>query len=213
MELLNTFVEEFLTPFAGNPHLGLFLIVWFSAIFPLAPPEEAFTLLGGAAVAGGVLNGFWAGVAIIGGIIATNVTQYWMGRGGLKLLSGTRLGNRIINSKSFRKARRAMIEKGIWAIVGCRFFFGTRAPTYLATGFFRYRFWKFFAIDSTVVLLHGIPFLIIGYIFHEQIDSILTFMEELGIWGLVLLIALIAGFFGYKIWRGRRHEREQETEP
>lgn len=213
MELLNSFVDNFLTPFAGNPHLGLFLVVWFSAIFPLAPPEEAFTLLGGAAVAGGVLDGFWAGVAIIGGIIATNVTQYWMGRGGLKLLSGTRLGNRIINSKSFRNARRAMIEKGIWAIVGCRFFFGTRAPTYLATGFFRYRFWKFFAIDSTVVLLHGIPFMIVGYLFHEQIDGILTFMEELGIWSLLILIVLIGGFFGFKIWRARRREANQEAQP
>ena len=207
VDLLNAFVDDFLTPFAGNPHLGLFLVVWFSAIFPLAPPEEAFTLLGGAAVAGGVLDGFGAGAAILGGIIATNATQYWMGRGGLKLLSGTRFGNRIINSKSFRRARRAMLEKGIWAIVGCRFFFGTRAPTYMATGFFRYRFWKFFAIDSSVVLLHGIPFLIVGYLFHEQIDGIISFMEELGLWSLLLLIAVIAGFFGTKVLLARRRAR------
>jgi membrane protein DedA with SNARE-associated domain len=211
LELLNSFVDNFLTPFAGNPHLGLFLIVWFSAIFPLAPPEEAFTLLGGAAVAGGVLDGFWTGTAIIGGIIATNITQYWMGRGGLKLLSGTRIGKRIIDSRSFRRARQAMIEKGIWAIVGCRFFFGTRAVTYMATGFFRYRFWKFTAIDSSVVLLHGIPFLIVGYLFHEQIDGIITFMERLGVWSLVVLIALIAAFFGFKFWRARSAPADKEA--
>ncbi len=211
MDLLNSFVEHFLTPFAGNPHIGLFLVVWFSAVFPLAPPEEAFTLLGGAAVAGGILNWFGAGLAILGGIMATNATQYWMGRGGLKLLSGTRLGNRIVNSTSFRKARKAMLEKGIWAIVGCRFFFGTRAPTYMATGFFRYRFWKFFSIDSTAVLLHGIPFLILGYVFHEQIGGLLSFMERLGLWSLLFLVAIVGLFIGLKILLRKRQQAKENN--
>ena len=210
MELLSAFVEDFLVPFAGNPHLGLFLVVWFTAIFPLAPPEEAFTLLGGAAVAGGVLHWFGAGLALIGGIIATNVTLYWWGRAGLKLLSGTRLGNRIIGSKGFKRARRAMLDRGIWAIVGCRFFFGTRTPTYLATGFFRYRFWKFLLIDSTVVLLHAIPFMFIGYLFNEQIDGIIDFMQRLGIWSLVLLLGLIVAFFGIQHWLGLRRQARKE---
>ncbi len=161
MEILQAFVDDFLTPFAGNHHLGLFLVIWFSAIFPLAPPEEAFTLLGGAGMAAGIFHPITGTIAILGGIIITDCTQYWMGRGGLKLLSGTRIGNRFINSKKFKKARKAMREKGIWAIIGCRFFFGTRAPTYIATGFLRYRFWKFVIIESVVVVLHGILFIVV----------------------------------------------------
>ncbi|HOX46589.1 MAG TPA: hypothetical protein PK668_23520 [Myxococcota bacterium] len=210
MDLLQSFVHDFLTPFGGNPHLGLFLIVWFSAVFPLAPPEEAFTLLGGACVAGGFLNWFWGSLAILGGIIATNVTQYWIGRGGLKLLSGTGLGNRILHSKGFRKARTAMLERGIWAIVGCRFFFGTRAPTYLATGFFRYRFWKFFAVDSSVVVLHGVLFILIGYSFSDQIGGVLSFMEELGLWSLLLLVVAVAAFLGVRLYLARRRAARAE---
>lgn len=204
MELLQIFVEQYLQPFAGNPHLGLFLVVWFSAIFPLALPEEAFTLLGGAAVASGILESSPTAMAILGGIIATNITQYWMGRGGLKLIQNTRLGKRITQSKSFLRSRQAMIEKGIWAIVTCRFFFGARAPTYMATGFFRYHFWKFTLVDSSVVLLHGIPFLLIGYYYADQIDGILSWVRQLGIWSLLLLALIIGSYFGIKSLIGKR---------
>lgn len=210
MEILQAFVDDFLTPFAGNPHFGLFLIVWFSAIFPLAPPEEAFTLLTGAAIAGGILHWFLGPLAVIAGIIATNITQYWMGRGVLKMFMGTRIGNKFVNSKRFKRARETMKRKGIWAIVGCRFFFGTRAPTYVATGFLRYRFWKFVAIDSTTTVLHGLAGLIIGYIFSDQIDSIIMAMKELGIWSLILLIALILAIFGIKYLRRKKTDAQPD---
>jgi membrane protein DedA with SNARE-associated domain len=204
LELLQTFINDFLTPIGGDPHVGLFLFVWFSAIFPLAPPEEAFTLLGGACIATGVLEPLWGGLAIIGGIIATDLTQYWMGRGGLRLLSGTKIGKRLIRSRSFERARLGFEKKGLWAIIGCRFFFGTRAPTYMATGFLHYSFLKFAIVDSSVVLVHGLAFLSVGYIFHKQIDSIMEFFERLGIWSLVVLVGLIALFFIYKYIKNRR---------
>lgn len=205
LELLQSFVNDFLTPFAGNPHFGLFLFVWlFSAFNPLAPPEEAFTLLGGACMAGGFIDPILGSLAMIGGIIVTNISQYWMGRGVLKLLSGTRVGKRFIESRSFKNASSKMTEKGIWAIIGCRFFFGTRAPTYVASGFLRYPFWKFVAIDSSMVLVHAVPLIIIGYVFSEQIDSVINVMKEAGIWSLVVLITLIALFFVYKYLKNRR---------
>ena len=46
-----------------------------------------------------------------------------------------------------------MADKGIWAIILCRFVFGTRAPTYVASGFLRYSFPKFVAVDSSVAQL------------------------------------------------------------
>jgi len=204
LELLQTFINDFLTPIGGDPHVGLFLFVWFSAIFPLAPPEEAFTLLGGACIATGVLEPLWGGLAIISGIIATDLTQYWMGRGGLRLLSGTRIGKRLIRSRSFERARSGFEKKGIWAIIGCRFFFGTRAPTYMATGFLHYSFLKFAIVDSSVVLVHGLAFISIGYIFHRQIDHIMVFFEKLGIWSLVAIVGLIAVFFTYKYMKRKR---------
>ena len=209
MELLQSFINDFLTPIFGDPHVGLFAFVWFSAVFPLAPPEEAFTLLGGACIATGVLQPVWGTLAIIGGIIATDLTQYWMGRGGLKLLGGTRIGKRFIRSRSFQNAREKFERKGVWAIVGCRFFFGTRAPTYMATGFLSYSFLKFAIIDSSVVVLHGALFLTIGYLCHEQIDSIVEFFEKLGIWSLVVLVVLIALFFAYKYMKNRREQTDQ----
>jgi membrane protein DedA with SNARE-associated domain len=205
LELLQAFVDEFLTPFGGNPHFGLFLFVWlFSVVNPLAPPEEAFTLLGGACMAMGLLHPFWGGLAIIAGIIITDMSQYWIGRGVLKLLTGTRIGNRFIQSRGFKNARKKMAEKGIWAIVACRFFFGTRAPTYVASGFLRYNFPKFAAVDSSIVVLHGVLFLVVGYLFSEQIDGVLVFMEELGIWSLLVLLGLIALYFTIRYLKARR---------
>ena len=204
MDVLQSFVDHFLTPFAGNPHLGLFLVVWFSAIFPLALPEEAFTLLGGACVAHGILQPIPAAAAILGGIILTNDTQYWMGRGVLKLLSGTRLGKRILASPGFRRSEDLMHRRGLWAIVGCRFFFGTRAPTYVAAGFLRFPFLKFWAVDSSVVLLHGIPFLVAGYFFSDGIGEIISAMEQLGYWSLALLVGLIGLIYGTRWWLAKR---------
>ena len=154
-------------------------------------------------MAAGVFHPVTGTIAILGGIIITDCTQYWMGRGGLKLLSGTRIGNRFINSKKFKKARKAMREKGIWAIIGCRFFFGTRAPTYVATGFLRYRFWKFVLIESIVVVLHGILFIVVGYIFSDQIDSLMIATKEMGIWSLVILLLFIGLIVAYKYYKNR----------
>jgi membrane protein DedA with SNARE-associated domain len=103
-----------------------------------------------------------------------------------------------------------MERKGIWAIVGCRFFFGTRAPTYVATGFLRYRFWKFVAIDATTTVLHGVAGLVIGYIFSDQIDSIIMAMKELGIWSLILLIVLILAIFGIKYLRRKKTDAKPD---
>ncbi len=206
MDVIQTFFEQYLTPFAGNPHLGLFLVVWFSAIFPLALPEEAFTLLGGACVAHGLLEPLPTALAILGGIIATNDTQYWMGRGVLGLLRTTRLGQRMIRSHSFQRSQDLMHRKGLWAIVGCRFFFGTRAPTYMAAGFLHFPFLKFWLVDTSVVLLHGIPFLLVGYFFAGGIARILNAMEQLGYWSLALLVAflLLCLLISHLIGRRRR---------
>ena len=206
MEDLASFITGVLTPIFGEPHLGLFLFVWFSAIFPLAPPEEAFTLLGGACIAQGILSLYWGPLAIVGGIIATNVTQYWMGRGVLKLFSGTRLGKRIIRSHSFRRAKESFLRKGVWAIVGCRFFFGTRAPTYVVTGFLRYNFWKFFAIDSSVAIVHSMAFLVIGVVFQQQIHSLIVLVKQLGIWSLVILVAAIIIFVLLRRYLDKRRD-------
>jgi membrane protein DedA with SNARE-associated domain len=209
LEDLASFITSVLKPLFGEPHFGLFLFVWFSAIFPLAPPEEAFTLLGGACIAQGILSLYWGPMAIIGGIITTNVTQYWMGRGVLKLFSGTRIGKRIIHSHTFGRAKKSFIRKGIWAIVGCRFFFGTRAPTYVVTGFLRYHFWKFFAIDSSVSVLHGVAFLVAGYVFQQQIQSVIILVKRLGVWSLVILAGLIVFFFLFRRYlEHRRGDRE-----
>ncbi|MBN2493708.1 MAG: hypothetical protein JXR96_03865 [Deltaproteobacteria bacterium] len=210
MEILESFFADFLAPAVGDAHLGLYLLVCLTAVFPLAPPEEAFTLLGGACIAGGILHPFWGSAAVLGGIISVNSGLYWMGRGGLKLLSGTRIGNRIVNSLEFKQARKTMYRRGIWAIVGCRFFFGTRTPTYLAAGFFRYRFPKFLLIDGITVVLHGILFLLIGYWCSDQIDGIVHFMERMGIWSLVLLLLIIAAFFGAHHWMIKRRRSEWE---
>ncbi len=192
MEILRAFIHDVLTPLFGGPHLGLFLFVWFSAVFPLAPPEEAFTLLGGACIAAGVLAPFNGALVIIGGIIATDLTQYWMGRGVLGLLGKYHWGKRLVESRALRRARAAFARKGIWAIVSCRFFFGTRAPTYVAAGFLRYSFPRFAIVDSSIVLVHGAAFLVVGYIFSAQIDRIVEFTRALGVWALVALVMLIA---------------------
>lgn len=213
MDYLQYFVEHFLTPFAGNPHLGLFLVVWFSAIFPLALPEEAFTLLGGACVAKGILQPIPAGLAILGGIIITNDTQYWMGRGVLKLLSGTRIGKRFICSRTFQHSEDVMHRRGLWAIVGCRFFFGTRAPTYVAAGFLRFPFLKFWAVDSSVVMLHGIPFILVGFFFADGIDRIISAMAQLGYWSLALLVAFIVTVVGIRYLLGRRRAAREGCLP
>ncbi len=213
MEDLASFITAVLKPLFGEPHFGLFLFVWFSAIFPLALPEEAFTLLGGACMAQGILSLYWGPLAIVGGIIITNVTQYWMGRGVLKLFSGTRVGKHIIRSRSFRRAKDSFYRKGIWAIVGCRFFFGTRAPTYVVTGFLRYHFWKFFAIDSSVSVVHGMSFLVIGYLFQQQIQSLLVVIKQLGIWSLGILVALIVLFFFLRRYLDQKREDRELPYP
>jgi hypothetical protein len=70
---------------------------------------------------------------------------------------------------------------------------------------------KFFSVDSSVVLLHGIPFLFVGFFFASGIGHIIKAMEALGIWSLVLLVAVIALFFLVKHFIDKRtYAREAE---
>jgi membrane protein DedA with SNARE-associated domain len=208
LELLQSFVNDFLSPLGGDPHVGLFLFTWlFSVVNPLSPPEEFFTLLTGACITVGILHPFWGALSVLTAIIFTDICQYWLGRGVLKLFSGTRIGNRFIQSQGFRDARRKMAEKGIWAIALCRFFFGTRAVTYVASGFLRFSFVKFVVVDGLAVLLQGTLFVVLGALFSEQITAIIEAMHEFGIWSLIALLALIAAIFLIKYLRARARRR------
>ncbi|RME19405.1 MAG: DedA family protein [Deltaproteobacteria bacterium] len=209
MELLSDFIEGFLVPIFGDPHVGLFMFVWFSAVFPLAPPEEAFTLLGGACIGAGILKPAWGALAVIGGIIATDITQFWMGRGLVALTGKFRLGRKLIRAKGFQRACSRFRQKGVWAIIGCRFFFGTRAPTYMAAGFMHYPFARFAAIDSSIVVAHGGVFLVIGYIFRDQIDSIVDAVARLGMWNLAALAAIVLMVLLVKRLRNRKAADER----
>jgi len=65
-------------------------------------------------------------------------------------------------------------------------------------------------VDSSIVLVHGLIFLLIGYLFSEQIDRIVNFVRQMGIWALVALVAILVIFVVLKFINGRNNNEEPE---
>lgn len=198
MSSLESFVVAISTSPLGSPYLALWVLILTTSFIPVAPPEEVITLLAGACLGTGLLNTWHTAAATITGIIVVNSFQYGLGRLVLLPLARTNLGKRILSTAYLSKGEQLMEQRGVLAIIMCRFMFGTRTPVYLSAGFLRFRYLRFLAIDSVMVISHAGLFLALGYFFHKQIDSLITVLTHSALVSTLLIAAAICLVFGLR---------------
>ncbi|MCB1025705.1 MAG: DedA family protein [Acidobacteria bacterium] len=157
-----------------------------------AVEADAFPLLSGSFSHFGYFRFPFALAACICGMFAGDSVWYLIGR---------LFGERIRNTKTFQK-RSPQIETfigrtGIFQIVLCRFFYGTRNVTMLYWGIRKYSFLRFACIDLVGCTVWGTLLVSLGYVLSSSVSLLLGDLKEVE-FSLLIVVILAIGFVSLK---------------
>jgi membrane protein DedA with SNARE-associated domain/rhodanese-related sulfurtransferase len=94
------------------------------------------------------------------------------------------------------------------SLIGAKFVPGFAAVATTLAGENRTRVGIFLFYDALGALLWSGGAVLLGAIFHEAVNEVLSTLEALGRWGLPILLGLIAAFVAWKWWQRHRFLRE-----
>ena len=134
-------IASILNALSANPWLAALSIIVATFIL-----EDAATITAGVMAVGGIVPVPVALGSLYIGIIAGDAGLYGLGR----MAHASGWTQRWIKVRTLVQGRRWLRRRLITALVGARFTPGMRFPTFVASGFLRISFWRFFAIITTV---------------------------------------------------------------
>ena len=186
----------------------LFTVVFLEqAGLPL--PAMPWLLAAGAVSATGNLNPLVAlGVTIVACLLADSM---WF-------ILGRRRGNRVLalilrlNLATESRARQAesfFARHGMQAVAAAKFLPGVGAVMAPLAGMFRVSAGRFLAFDALGSLVYGSCYLLLGFLFRDQLQRVLKLQGELGLGALGLVFVLIAVYIAFKLLQRRRSLRER----
>ncbi|MCA3748063.1 MAG: DedA family protein [Rubrobacter sp.] len=144
-----------------------------------------------------------------GALVSDNMV-YWVGRiGGRPLISRLlkmRLLHFLINERSLAKAERYFEGHGGKTVFVGRFGPGLRSMTPLFAGVSRMNYYRFLPYNLAAVTLWSVSYSLVGYVFGEYWDELLTVARSFG-YGVVALVILGLGLYAYRRARRRRQNR------
>lgn len=134
-------ISSLLTALSANPWLAAIAIIVATFIL-----EDAATITAGIMAVGGVVPVPIALGSLYFGIVAGDAGLYGLGR----IAHASGWAHRWIKVRTIVQGRRWLRRRLVTALVGARFTPGMRFPTFVASGFLRISFWRFFAIIASV---------------------------------------------------------------
>jgi membrane protein DedA with SNARE-associated domain len=187
----------------------LFAVVFLEqAGLPL--PAMPWLLAAGAVSATGDLNPFVAlGFTLLACLLADSL-WFFLGR---------RRGNRVLalllrlnlaKESCARRAEDFFVRHGMQAVAGAKFLPGVGAVMAPLAGIFRVSVGRFLAFDALGSLVYGSFYLLLGFLFRDQLQRVLKLQGALGLGALGLFLMLIAVYVAFKLVQRRRSRRERE---
>lgn len=134
-------IDTILNTLSANPWLAAISIIVATFIL-----EDAATVTAAVMAVGGIVPVPVALGSLYVGIIAGDAGLYGLGR----MAQATGWTQRWIKVRTLVQGRRWLRRRLITALVGARFTPGMRFPTFVASGFLRISFWRFFTIITAV---------------------------------------------------------------
>lgn len=201
-------VKEFLIALlgsaAGFTAYGLIFVVLLLAGFGLPLPEDIPLIMGGVLVHRGQAD-LWV-MILVGylGIIVGDSIMFWLGR---------RFGTRVpgLLRRVVTPERRAWVEglfnkHGEKLVLAARFLPGVRTVTYFTAGSVGMNYTKFAIYDSIAALASAPLFVLLGYEFGADIESLLARIAA-GERNVVIAIAVIVVVLVLvNRWRSKRNQ-------
>lgn len=196
-----------------NYHRAAYPVLFLGAFLETLIPFSfvvygEFFFLAGAVLAGtGHLElPLVATVLYAGGILGDNCS-YWLGRrygmGMFERVGSWKYTRRFLGSDRQKKGIRFFTKHGAWAVFLARLCgpFSWFVPA--LAGSFRLQYRRFLLFNTFGVLIGIGEFLAVGYLFGNQIDTIMAWLKKSGALPFVILAVCITLVAGYRLYARR----------
>jgi membrane protein DedA with SNARE-associated domain len=189
-----TQINQFLIPYGG---LILFVTVFVDQSgLPL--PVEPFLLAAGALAAGGKLSLFAAISCVALGCLAADMIWFYLGLRGQERLFRVFPGWASIKHTIPRGLDTRVILRGMWRLTAAKFLpFGTVIP--LRAGALEVGMLRFLLLDALSSVVYAAVYVLLGFIFHAQLEQVAAFVRKLGVAAFLLLLIAVGAYFGWAI--------------
>lgn len=191
-------------------HYGYALLFGWVFVEQIGVPVPSIPIL----LAAGALIGtrqFSAPVAILLPVFASLIADFfWYELGRLKGIRVLRILCKIsIEPEScIRRTENTFAKQGSRSILLAKFIPGLGIATPPLAGIFRMKLPKFLAMDALGAFIWAGSYIALGYAFSNQIEIIARHAAHLGIGLIILIVAAIGGWIGWKFVRRRRFMRQ-----
>jgi membrane protein DedA with SNARE-associated domain/rhodanese-related sulfurtransferase len=187
-------------------------VVLFAAVFVeqmgLPLPAAPWLLAAGALIGTGKMNWALALSAAASGSLLADMIWFYLGR---------HSGNRVLSllcrislepDSCVRRTQDVFTRYGMRGVIVAKFIPGLSTLVPPLAGSSGVRAPRFFCFDAAGSLLYGGSFLLLGAMFHRQLDQVIAALASLGGGALGLVAGLAAIYIGYKFFR--RHQLLRE---
>jgi membrane protein DedA with SNARE-associated domain/rhodanese-related sulfurtransferase len=187
-------------------------VVLFAAVFieqmGLPLPAAPWLLAAGALVGTGEMNWVLALSAAAFGSVLADMIWFYLGR---------HSGNRVLSflcrislepDSCVRRTQDVFTRYGMRGVIAAKFIPGLSTLVPPLAGSSGVSAPRFFFFDAVGSLLYGGSFLLLGALFHRQLDQVIAALASLGGGALGLVAGLVAVYIGYKYFR--RHQLLRE---
>jgi membrane protein DedA with SNARE-associated domain len=193
---------------AGLTAYGLVFLILLAAGFGLPLPEDIPLVMGGVLVHRGQAI-LWK-MIVVGylGIIIGDSIIFGLGR-----RFGTKLGSvpgffaRIVTPEKRARVEGMFKKHGEKIVMLARFLPGVRTVTYFTAGSVGMSYARFIAYDSFAALGSAPIFVLLGYYFGSDIESLLTRIAAGEKKVIAVLISLVVGTVLFSRWRAAREKK------
>lgn len=198
---------------AGITAYGLVFLVLLAAGFGLPLPEDIPLVMGGVLVHRGQAHLFPMILTGYLGIIIGDSIMFQLGR-----RFGSRVGSapgffaRIVTPEKRAKVEGMFKKHGEKIVMLARFLPGVRTVTYFTAGSVGMRFSRFLLYDSIAALGSAPIFVLLGYYFGADIESLMTRVAAGERKVIAVLIALVIGSVLFSRWRNKRNAKKASEE-
>jgi membrane protein DedA with SNARE-associated domain/rhodanese-related sulfurtransferase len=183
-------------------------IVVFGTAFSeqLGLPLPAVPLLIGMGALSRSGNFFFSAVVATAAIASLSADLIWYQLGRFHGRSVLRLICRISLEPDYcvRRTEDAFERLGLWALLPAKFIPGFNAATIPLAGMMKIPLVRFLALDIVGVMLWSSAYTTLGYVFSEEVERIIIYLSTLGTSLLVLIIAALGTYIGYKLYQRQR---------
>jgi len=186
--------------------------VLFSCGLGLPIPEDIPLVIAGVFVAQGKMHLALAAVCAWCGIVGGDIVLYHLGkRFGLEVKRIPVIG-RHLSEKRIDYVHQKFEQWGVWVIAVGRMFAGIRGTMVVVAGTIRFTLWKFILADGLAAVVSGGLFLMLGYWFGNNMETLKHYVEEGKKWTLLVCGVLALGLCAW-IYFHRQERRNWPHEP